>query len=98
MKKGGAASVAAWFLVAMVVVLVAEVHETAAANCVPTELSPCLAAITGGSPPSPQCCSKLREQQPCFCGYSKNPALKPYVESPNAKKVAATCGVAFPRC
>ncbi|KAG8373752.1 hypothetical protein BUALT_Bualt11G0057700 [Buddleja alternifolia] len=98
MKKGGAASVAAWLLVAMVVVLVAEVHETAAANCVPTELSPCLAAITGGSPPLPQCCSKLREQQPCFCGYHKNPALKPYVESPNAKKVAATCGVAVPKC
>ncbi|KAG8373754.1 hypothetical protein BUALT_Bualt11G0058000 [Buddleja alternifolia] len=99
MQKGGAASsVAAWFLVAMVVVLVVEVHETTAVTCNPVALSPCMSAMTGSSQPSAECCSKLREQQPCFCGYMKNPMLKPYVDSPNAKKVAATCGIAAPRC
>ncbi|KAI3462562.1 hypothetical protein Pfo_019225 [Paulownia fortunei] len=98
MKKGAAGSVAAWFLVAMVVVLVAEVHETEAVNCSPLELSPCLGAITGSQNPSPQCCSKLKEQVPCFCGYINNPTLRPYIESPNAKKVASICGVATPKC
>ncbi|XP_011097163.1 non-specific lipid-transfer protein 2 [Sesamum indicum] len=96
MKKGAAA---VWWVVAIVVVLaVAEVHETGAAPCNPVELSPCLAAISGSQPPSAECCSKLKEQVPCFCDYVKNPVFKPYVDSPNAKKVAATCGVAFPTC
>ncbi|KAL0461993.1 UNVERIFIED_CONTAM: Non-specific lipid-transfer protein 2 [Sesamum latifolium] len=97
MKKGAAA---VWWVVAIVVVLaVAEVHEAAAAApCNPVELSPCLGAISGSQPPSEECCSKLKEQEPCFCDYIKNPIFKPYIDSPNAKKVAATCGVAFPKC
>ncbi|KAK4490553.1 hypothetical protein RD792_001235 [Penstemon davidsonii] len=95
MKKSASVSIGAWFLV---VVLVAEVQDAAAVNCTPTELSPCLAAITGGGTPSQQCCDKLKEQKPCFCNYLKNPSLKPYVDSPNSKKVAAACGVTIPSC
>ncbi|KAL8532052.1 hypothetical protein ACS0TY_008599 [Phlomoides rotata] len=89
MKKG----VVGLCLVAM---LVAVAFEAVTADCNPTELSPCLAAITGGQSPSADCCSKLKAQQPCFCTYLKNPALQQYVASPNAKKVAGICGVTIP--
>ncbi|KAL3844897.1 hypothetical protein ACJIZ3_002300 [Penstemon smallii] len=72
--------------------------DAGAVNCSPVELSSCLGAVTGGGQPSPQCCGKLREQQPCLCGYIRNPSLRPYVNSPNARKVAAACGVNIPRC
>ncbi|XP_059670605.1 non-specific lipid-transfer protein 2-like [Cornus florida] len=95
MKKG-------CFIVAVVcvvvVVLLGEVGVTRAVTCSPLELSPCVAAITSSQPPSSECCSKLREQRPCFCGYLKDPNLKQYVNSPSAKRVASTCGVPTPRC
>ncbi|PKI56761.1 hypothetical protein CRG98_022822 [Punica granatum] len=74
------------------------VKEAEAVTCSPLELSPCLGAITSSSPPSGQCCSKLREQRPCLCGYLRNPSLRSYVNSPNARRVAVTCGVPFPQC
>ncbi|KAL3844899.1 hypothetical protein ACJIZ3_002302 [Penstemon smallii] len=86
MKNSASVSIGAWFLVALVVVLVAEVQDAAAVNCTPMELSPCIAAITGGGTPSQECCGKLKEQEPCFCDYLKDPTLKPYVDSPNSKK------------
>ncbi|XP_057809421.1 non-specific lipid-transfer protein 2-like [Salvia miltiorrhiza] len=89
MKKG----VAALFVV---VVMAALAHETAAVSCIPTELLPCLAAISSGGAPSAECCSKLKEQQPCFCQYIKNPQYRPYIDTPNAKKVAAACDVTIP--
>lgn len=95
--KNGSTGVAFWCLVVAVVVL-AEAHETTAVTCNAMELSPCMSAITGSGAPSPACCAKLKEQQPCFCQYMKNPMLRPYVDSPNAKKIAATCGVATPTC
>ncbi|KAG2242218.1 hypothetical protein Bca52824_095938, partial [Brassica carinata] len=55
-------------------------------TCSVTELSPCLAAFMSSSPPSASCCAKLREQKPCLCGYMRNPSLRQYVSSPNAKK------------
>ncbi|KAK2415285.1 hypothetical protein P8452_60520 [Trifolium repens] len=83
----------------LVVVLMVEVATIAeAVNCNPLELSPCLGAITSNSPPSPECCNKLKEQIPCLCGYIKNPALSPYVNSPGARRVASSCGVAIPIC
>ncbi|KAL2457631.1 Bifunctional inhibitor/lipid-transfer protein/seed storage 2S albumin superfamily protein [Forsythia ovata] len=89
MKK---ASCAVLCMVAVaVVVLLGELHVSEAVTCNPVELSPCLGAINSGGPPSAACCSKLREQQPCLCGYKKNPSLQPYVNSPNAKKVASSC-------
>ncbi|MFX6534964.1 hypothetical protein ABTP16_18945 [Acinetobacter baumannii] len=90
-------SVAALFLVALVAVLVVA-STTEAATCNPTALSPCAGAITSGTPPSASCCSNLKAQQSCFCSYLKNPALQPYINSPNAKKVAAACRVSIPHC
>ncbi|KZV16856.1 non-specific lipid-transfer protein 2-like [Dorcoceras hygrometricum] len=96
MKKGPT-GIALWWLMLAVVVLAAA-HETAAVTCNALELSPCMPAITGSSSPSDACCRKLKEQQPCLCQYMKNPVFRPYVDSPNAKKVSATCGVATPAC
>ncbi|KAL3845929.1 hypothetical protein ACJIZ3_003332 [Penstemon smallii] len=98
MRKSALANFGAWFVVALVVVLVAEVKDAAAANCTPTELSSCAAALITVGTPSRVCCVKLKEQQPCFCSYIKNPSFKAYVDSPIAKKIAAACGVAIPNC
>lgn len=89
-----AKNVAAFALVAVMVaaVLLAEAPTTEAA-CSPVQLSPCAPAIMSNKPPSGACCARLRQQKPCLCGYLKNPALKRYVNSPGAKRVASTCRV-----
>ncbi|KAK2652311.1 hypothetical protein Ddye_012167 [Dipteronia dyeriana] len=85
-------------VVVMVVVLSSEVRVAKAVTCNPTELSPCLASITSSAPPSSTCCIKVREQRPCLCGYLKDPNLRQFVNSPNGRKVASTCGVPYPQC
>ncbi|KAK4837920.1 hypothetical protein QYF36_009550 [Acer negundo] len=85
-------------VVVIVVVLSSEVPVAKAVTCNPTELSSCAAAITSSAPPSSTCCSKVREQRPCLCGYLKDPNLKQYVNSPNARKIVSTCGVSYPQC
>ncbi|KAK4833164.1 hypothetical protein QYF36_019374 [Acer negundo] len=82
----------------MAVVLSSEVRVAEAVTCNPTELSPCTAAITSSMPPSSTCCSKVREQRPCLCGYLKDPNLRQFVNSPNSRKVVTTCGVPYPQC
>ncbi|OWM68023.1 hypothetical protein CDL15_Pgr017591 [Punica granatum] len=78
-----------------------EITSVAAAmtTCNALELSSCATAITSsGVPPSPTCCSKLKEQRPCLCQYLKDPNLQRLINSPNAKKVATICGSPFPTC
>ncbi|KAG5532341.1 hypothetical protein RHGRI_026840 [Rhododendron griersonianum] len=69
-----------------------------AATCNPMELSPCAIAIISAKPPTAACCSKLKDQRPCLCQYLKDPKLQKFINSPNANKVATTCGSPFPRC
>ncbi|KAF7112275.1 hypothetical protein RHSIM_RhsimUnG0246000 [Rhododendron simsii] len=97
MKKGYSC---ASLLCALVVVLavLAEAQVTEAVTCSPVELRSCLDALTSSQPPTAACCDKLREQKPCLCGYIKNPNLGQFVNSPNARRVAATCGVPYPTC
>ncbi|OMP04713.1 hypothetical protein COLO4_09369 [Corchorus olitorius] len=83
---------------AVVVVFLGETHTAEAATCSLTELTPCAPAYVSGSPPSTQCCTKLKEQEPCFCEYLKDPSLKQYINNPNAKRIASTCGVTYPNC
>ncbi|KAJ6766583.1 BIFUNCTIONAL INHIBITOR/LIPID-TRANSFER PROTEIN/SEED STORAGE 2S ALBUMIN SUPERFAMILY PROTEIN [Salix purpurea] len=87
-----------FIIMAVVVMFLAEAKVSEAVTCNPGELSSCLGAITSSSPPSTTCCSKLKEQKPCLCGYLKNPALKQFVSSPGARKVASACGVPYPSC
>ncbi|KAK4284171.1 hypothetical protein QN277_001039 [Acacia crassicarpa] len=93
MKKVGVS------LMVLVLLVAVDLPRTAeAVTCSPIALSPCMAAILSSSPPSNECCDKLKEQKPCLCGYIKNPSLRQYVNSPAAKKVASSCGVPFPTC
>ncbi|KAL9677217.1 hypothetical protein QQ045_005445 [Rhodiola kirilowii] len=69
-----------------------------AVSCNPVQLLPCLNSFITPAPPSPLCCSKLKEQEPCLCGYIKNPAFAPYIKSPNAKTVMRVCHVTYPKC
>ncbi|CAN8270255.1 unnamed protein product [Cochlearia groenlandica] len=83
------------FAVALLVILAPAAE---AVTCSPMQLSPCAAAITSSSPPSALCCKKLKEQKPCLCGYMRNPKLRRYVSSPNARNVSKSCKLAVPRC
>ncbi|VVB09185.1 unnamed protein product [Arabis nemorensis] len=75
----------------------ASVGETAQ-QCTVTELQSCLPALTSGGKPTGDCCGKLKAQEPCLCGYIKNPAYSKYVSSPNAHKVFVDCNVSYPTC
>uniref|UniRef100_A0A7N0TBZ6 Bifunctional inhibitor/plant lipid transfer protein/seed storage helical domain-containing protein n=1 Tax=Kalanchoe fedtschenkoi TaxID=63787 RepID=A0A7N0TBZ6_KALFE len=69
-----------------------------AVTCKVEELSPCLDSFLSSSPPTPQCCSKVKEQEPCLCGYAKNPAYAPYINNPNIKMILDDCQVPYPKC
>ncbi|KAK9700220.1 hypothetical protein RND81_08G224300 [Saponaria officinalis] len=84
--------VAIALMVALVVVATMTV-ETEAVTCSPIALAPCAPAILGGAQPTNACCAQLVAQKPCLCGYKRNPSLRQYVQSPNAQRVASTCGV-----
>ncbi|KAJ8769831.1 hypothetical protein K2173_008239 [Erythroxylum novogranatense] len=82
----------------VMVLLLGKTQESVAVTCNPMELSPCANAMTSSNPPTPACCTKLKQQRPCLCNYLKNPNLQRLVNSPNARKVANTCGSPFPNC
>ena len=85
-------------LVAVLVVAAAGAGGAAAQQCDASGLAVCAPAIIGGAAPTAACCSGLRAQQGCFCQFAKNPAFARYINSPTARKVVASCGVALPRC
>ncbi|CAO2816566.1 non-specific lipid-transfer protein 2-like [Amaranthus tricolor] len=89
-------NMAIWAL--LVLVLANNVEVAKAVSCSPAQLSPCASAITSSRPPTQVCCTKIKEQKPCLCQYMKNPYLKKFVNTPNAWKVATTCGTPFPKC
>ncbi|KAF3444300.1 hypothetical protein FNV43_RR13990 [Rhamnella rubrinervis] len=82
-------------------VLLSNARMAEAVTCTITELSPCKAYLTSSETPSwsSQCCIKLREQQPCFCGYLKKyAAYKPYLSDPKVKNAESSCEVTIPNC
>ncbi|KAL0899937.1 hypothetical protein Bca101_083898 [Brassica carinata] len=90
-----ASSVSLFAIAAILLVILVPAAE--AVTCSPMQLSPCAAAITSSSPPSALCCAKLKEQKPCLCGYMRNPSLRRFVSSPNARKVSNRCKLPIPR-
>ncbi|XP_050229686.1 non-specific lipid-transfer protein 2-like [Mercurialis annua] len=101
MKSLSSRAVVAVVMVMMVLMLEAESGadvSSNAVNCSPAGLRPCLPALNSPAPPTSGCCSQLRIQKPCLCGYMKDPNLKTYLSSPNAKKVSTACGVPLPKC
>jgi hypothetical protein len=67
-------------------------------QCVVSNLIVCTPAILAGRTPSAECCSNLKAQQGCFCGYAENPFYKHYINSPNSLNTLATCGISIPDC
>ncbi|KAK7269805.1 hypothetical protein RIF29_22548 [Crotalaria pallida] len=93
----------AYVTLCIVLTLLLAAHQTELSmaetiTCNALQLSACASAITTPNPPTHQCCSKLKEQKPCLCHYLKDPNLKKFVNSPNARKVARICGSPFPTC
>ncbi|CDP00664.1 unnamed protein product [Coffea canephora] len=84
--------------VAVLLLVLGGIEKAKAVTCNPLQLSPCANAITSSSSPTAICCSKIKEQRPCLCSYMRNPNLKKFISSPNARKVANTCGTPFPQC
>ncbi|KAG5233953.1 hypothetical protein OIU76_000779 [Salix suchowensis] len=82
----------------LALLLAEEQVKVEAVTCSPAQLSSCVSAITSSTPPSKLCCSKIKEQKPCLCQYLKNPNLQRLINTPNARKVASTCGTPFPKC
>ena len=72
----------------------------AAVTCDPMALSPCATAMFSPSKPKPttDCCNKLKLQAKCMCKYATDPKLKGYIKTPDAKRVADSCHVSFPKC
>ncbi|KAK9071397.1 hypothetical protein SSX86_009966 [Deinandra increscens subsp. villosa] len=90
-----------FFLVAVsttMIVLIGEMPGAMAANCNYMELVPCADALTSSNKPSGACCSKIREQRSCVCGYLRNPTLRQFVSPATAKRIASQCGVTLPQC
>ncbi|XP_028775892.1 non-specific lipid-transfer protein 2-like [Neltuma alba] len=87
-KKMGAISL--MVMVALILAAAELPHMAEAVTSSPAARSPCIGAITSSSPPSSQCCQKLKEQKRCLCGYLKNPSLRQYVNSSGAKKVSSS--------
>ncbi|EOA37712.1 hypothetical protein CARUB_v10012448mg [Capsella rubella] len=85
-------------LAAILLVTVAKIPVAEGVTCTVSELFPCAPAYTSSSPPSRTCCTKLREQTPCFCGYLRNPSLRGYINNPNSRKVSSICKISPPRC
>ncbi|PIN02219.1 hypothetical protein CDL12_25271 [Handroanthus impetiginosus] len=90
---------AAFLAICVVLVLIlGEVEVTNAATCNPVQLSPCMSAITSSAKPSTLCCTRLKQQKPCFCQYLRNPNLQKFIKSAGAKKVSSFCRISYPRC
>ncbi|KGN53813.1 hypothetical protein Csa_015036 [Cucumis sativus] len=85
-------------LLVVVAIFLSSVRLGEAVSCNPTELSPCVSAITSSTAPTAACCQKLRQQEPCYCGYLKDPKYKAYAESPRVRAIASQCRVPIPKC
>ncbi|XP_019086802.1 PREDICTED: probable non-specific lipid-transfer protein AKCS9 [Camelina sativa] len=83
-------------LVFIVFVLFSLALSKAEAACDIQDLKVCLPAVIGGSPPTTECCTKLKDNQSCLCDYLKNPLVVPYKTS--AKQVFEACGIPVPVC
>ncbi|CAJ1967993.1 unnamed protein product [Sphenostylis stenocarpa] len=85
------------FVVEGEVSAVAPAVAPAAECCNVMELVPCANAFTTSTPPSAECCERLRKQQPpCICQYITDPALVGLINTPNAKMVSDSCGSPMP--
>ncbi|EOA38850.1 hypothetical protein CARUB_v10011199mg [Capsella rubella] len=66
------------------------------AACDLADLQICKSAVTTGSPPSTECCGKLKKHKSCLCKYLISPPISQYIGA--AKRVIAACGIHFHNC
>ncbi|KAI3722754.1 hypothetical protein L2E82_33829 [Cichorium intybus] len=79
--------------------LMGQIPGTAAVRCSYMQLVPCVDAITSSRlAPTGACCSKMREQRYCFCGYLRDLSLRQFVSPKAAYRIASQCGVKIPAC
>ncbi|KAL6906540.1 hypothetical protein ACP4OV_004141 [Aristida adscensionis] len=98
-RAAAAAAAAAAMVVAVaLVVLAAAAGGASAQQCNAGQLAVCAPAIVAGTAPTAVCCANLRAQSGCFCQYAQNPAYGGYINSPNARRTLASCGIAVPTC
>ncbi|WOL12494.1 non-specific lipid-transfer protein 2-like [Canna indica] len=91
------ASVPVLLILLCALVLLQEAAEVEGATCNPMELTPCAGAFMSSStPPSGECCAKLKSQSSCFCQYKKDPTLGKYFGG--GQRVIKACGIASPTC
>ncbi|KMZ75633.1 putative non-specific lipid-transfer protein AKCS9 [Zostera marina] len=82
----------------MLVFLLILSPTTTCAGCNPFELSPCLPAVTSNARPSFFCCSRLKKQRSCLCGYTRNPSLSHRFTPTVAKKISHFCKLPVVKC
>ena len=86
------------FCVMALVVLVFSGAEAGGPKCdIPTEYAVCFNAHKE-PPPSPKCCAKMKEQQPCYCKYMQNADIKRVFQRVEIPKMAGLCGLKYPSC
>ncbi|KAI7749010.1 hypothetical protein M8C21_009916 [Ambrosia artemisiifolia] len=86
------------FIGALMVLLLSVGHIEAQSRCDPVEISWCLQSIVSNIPPSRECCQKFKGQESCLCREKGDPTFGGYLGLPGAQRVAAACGVRYPRC
>ncbi|GKD51747.1 putative bifunctional inhibitor/plant lipid transfer protein/seed storage helical, partial [Tanacetum coccineum] len=59
-----------------------EAQQPATITCDPVELSWCLQAIVSPIPPTPECCQKLKGQEPCLCRELGDPTFGGFLKLP----------------
>ncbi|MQM22254.1 hypothetical protein Taro_055304 [Colocasia esculenta] len=95
--KGSRLAAGAICLALVLLLVASQLPAAESATCNLNQLLPCSRAYFSSVPPSAACCAKVREQQPCFCQYLRNPNLRNYVNSPNTRRIEAACRVSYPR-
>ncbi|ERN17256.1 hypothetical protein AMTRI_Chr12g235190 [Amborella trichopoda] len=80
------------------VLLVSSGLPSANGACDISTLTPCGSAFYNSQPPTPTCCSRLLDQQSCYCQYLKDPRYSGIINSPNGKSILRACKVPIPRC
>ncbi len=65
--------VGVWCLAVLLLCMAESVPQVRGTSCNPTSLSACGSAVTGGTPPTSQCCTELQNADvPCLCNTYAN--------------------------
>lgn len=78
-------------------VMLSHAPKAESLDCNPEELRVCTDAVLQSEPPSAECCSKLKEQEPCFCNYKENPKFASFIADHDITKLSA-CPIPVPNC